>query len=351
MNLLSPSGLTDWLRAAGDPSRLRLLALCAEGALSVSELAAALKQSEPRTSRHLKILCDAGLIERMRQGQRVHYRISGVAAPGGFVRGLLGQLDRADPVLLQDRSGARALSATAAVIGAESRLGRSLAALLAVDVPAGPPGTLLLLGVRHPELLAAAERLFGGCTALAQSRRAAQWARAFAERSGFSCRIVEAAAADQFSDADLARCGGPFAGIVLDQPSGGAASLPQLLRRAHAALAAGGRLWFFERYDSLETAGDRIVEHPLARLRRLLGEAGCSARRSRPWRPTASTSSPRAHGLPLPMRACAAGRAPHEHHTDPGLVRVLSAGRCGHGSNAVGVGRAPGAACSRASSR
>src|ERR1700733_4541767 len=101
---LTPAILTDWLRAAGDPSRLRLLALCAEGALSVSELARALQQSEPRTSRHLKILCDADLIERIRQGQRVHYRISGAAAAAGFVRGLLGLLDRADPVLLQDRS-------------------------------------------------------------------------------------------------------------------------------------------------------------------------------------------------------------------------------------------------------
>ena len=65
-----------WLRAAGESSRLRLLALCAQGPLSVSELAETLRQSEPRVSRHLKILSEAGLIERYRQGQWVQYRVA-----------------------------------------------------------------------------------------------------------------------------------------------------------------------------------------------------------------------------------------------------------------------------------
>ncbi len=272
MEHLPPATLTHWLRAAGDPSRLRLLALCAEGSLSVSELAGSLKQSEPRTSRHLKILCDAGLIERMRQGQRVHYHLSGHAAAASFVRGLVGLLDRADPVLLQDRAGARALTATMGASGAESRLGRALAALLSQGSGA-PAGPALLLGVHHPELLAGAARQPGGCTVLAQSRRAAQWARAYAERHALDCRVIEAGSAQGIGDSDLARCGGPFAQVVLDQPSGDAA-LPQLLRRARAALVADGHLWLFERYDALDTAGDRIVEHPLARLRRLLGDAG-----------------------------------------------------------------------------
>ncbi len=280
MKLLPPTTLTEWLRAAGDPSRLRLLVLCTEGALSVSELAAALRQSEPRTSRHLKILCDAGLIERLRQGQRVHYRISGSAAAASFVRGLLGMLDRADPVLTQDRSGARAQAV--APLGSESRLGRTLSSLVLADAFRVPAGPLLLLGVRHPELLAAVARVSGGCTAIAQSRRAAQWSRAFAERNSLACQVIESASPVGFSDADLARSGGPFAGVVLDQPTGGAAALPLLLRRARAALVTGGRLWFFERYDALDSAGDRIVEHPLARLRRLLSDAGLTCEKISP---------------------------------------------------------------------
>jgi ArsR family transcriptional regulator len=305
MKLLPPATLTEWLRAAGDPSRLRLLVLCTEGALSVCELAAALRQSEPRTSRHLKILCDAGLIERLRQGQRVHYRISGNAAAASFVRGLLAMLDRADPVLTQDRSGARALSGPVAALGSESRLGRTLSSLVLADAFRVPAGPLLLLGVRHPELLAAVARVSGGCTAIAQSRRAAQWSRAFAERNCPACQVIESASPAGFSDADLARSGGPFAGIVLDQPSGGAAALPVLLRRLRAALVPGGRLWFFERYDSLDTAGDRIVEHPLARLRRLLSDAGLKCEKISP------VEADGEHFLAASALAAAAEASPH----------------------------------------
>src|SRR5262249_11492181 len=119
--------LVTWLRAAGESTRLRLLALTAETALSVSDLAHAVKQSEPRISRHLKILTEAGLISRVRRGQWVHYGLTQEPQAAGFVRGLLGQLDRSDPLLSGDRSGARAVSALEQ--GGESRLGRALAAL------------------------------------------------------------------------------------------------------------------------------------------------------------------------------------------------------------------------------
>jgi hypothetical protein len=47
-------------------------------------------------------------------------------------------------------------------------------------------------------------------------------------------------------------------------------------------LAPGGRLWIFERYESLERSRERVVEHPLARLRRLLGDAGLTCERLSP---------------------------------------------------------------------
>ncbi|MFW6194972.1 MAG: ArsR/SmtB family transcription factor [Chloroflexota bacterium] len=64
------------LRAAGEPTRLRLLALCARAELTVTELTKVLGQSQPRVSRHLKLLCDAGLLTRFREGQWAFYRIS-----------------------------------------------------------------------------------------------------------------------------------------------------------------------------------------------------------------------------------------------------------------------------------
>jgi len=68
----------DWLvamlRAAGDPTRLRLLLLLRQAELTVSELIEIIGQSQPRVSRHLKLLCGAGLIERFKEGSWVFYR-------------------------------------------------------------------------------------------------------------------------------------------------------------------------------------------------------------------------------------------------------------------------------------
>jgi ubiquinone/menaquinone biosynthesis C-methylase UbiE/DNA-binding transcriptional ArsR family regulator len=88
------------LRAAAEPTRLRLLVLCAEGELTVSELTDILGQSQPRVSRHLKLLCDAGLLDRFREGSWVFYRL---AETGALARRLLEMLPEEDPVLALDR--------------------------------------------------------------------------------------------------------------------------------------------------------------------------------------------------------------------------------------------------------
>lgn len=66
--------LVGMLRAAGDPTRLRLLLLLRQAELTVSELIEIIGQSQPRVSRHLKLLCGAGLIERFKEGSWVFYR-------------------------------------------------------------------------------------------------------------------------------------------------------------------------------------------------------------------------------------------------------------------------------------
>jgi ArsR family transcriptional regulator len=63
------------LRAVAEPTRLRLLAVCATGEWTVSELTQVLGQSQPRVSRHLKVLADAGILERFREGAWVFYRL------------------------------------------------------------------------------------------------------------------------------------------------------------------------------------------------------------------------------------------------------------------------------------
>jgi DNA-binding transcriptional ArsR family regulator len=283
MNAAPPSILLQWLRAAGEPSRLRLLALCAESALSVSDLAQALRQSEARVSRHLKILCEAGLLERLRQGQWVHYRMAAAADAASFARGVLAHLDRRDPQLLRDATAARAAAAPDrhAAGGGESRLGRALAGFLAAGGLTAPLDAVLVVGVAHAELLESAARAARHCTALAPSRRAAQAARAFAERRGIACEVLQASSPEAPSAADLGRAGAQFDGVLLDHPAAGGEALPGVLECIREVIAPAGRLWIFEPYDSLESRG-RIVEHPLARLRRLLAAAGLVCERLSP---------------------------------------------------------------------
>jgi ArsR family transcriptional regulator len=64
------------LRAVAEPTRPRLLAVCAGGELTVSDLVQVLGQSQPRVSRHLKLLCEAGLLDRFREGNWVFYRLA-----------------------------------------------------------------------------------------------------------------------------------------------------------------------------------------------------------------------------------------------------------------------------------
>src|SRR5262245_42206589 len=66
--------LVGMLKAAGDGTRLRLLLLLLRAELTVSELTEIIGQSQPRVSRHLKLLCEAGLLERFKEGAWVFYR-------------------------------------------------------------------------------------------------------------------------------------------------------------------------------------------------------------------------------------------------------------------------------------
>jgi len=92
------------LRAAGEPTRLRLLALCAHGELSVSELTQILAQSQPRVSRHLKLLVEAGLLTRMREGSLMYYRIADADESAHLARTLVDLLPDNDSELSRDLS-------------------------------------------------------------------------------------------------------------------------------------------------------------------------------------------------------------------------------------------------------
>ena len=90
------------LRAAGEATRLRLLALLAEGERSVKDLTEILGQSQPRVSRHLKLLADAGLVTRNAEGAWAYYRLADDAS-ADLGRWLVSRLDAADSDRTRDR--------------------------------------------------------------------------------------------------------------------------------------------------------------------------------------------------------------------------------------------------------
>ncbi len=157
------------LRACAEPTRLRLLALAARGSFCVMDFCEVLGQSQPRLSRHLRLLTEAGLLERVREGANVWLALPHAASSrGSLVRALLARLPGDDPVLASDRrQAARVLAERARVAsdgfrarGADwdemraldlpaADVERALAALL----PAGAIGRLLDIGTGTGRLL------------------------------------------------------------------------------------------------------------------------------------------------------------------------------------------------------
>jgi hypothetical protein len=238
------------------------------------------------------------LVERLRQGQWVHYRLTRDAAAAAFVQGVLGQVDRNDALFAQDRrraAGTRKAGAVDAVEvverAAESRLGRALKGFVeSVDVALGGAAAsedggvtrALVVGVEHLELLEAAADTADECIAIAHSRRAAQSARAFVERRGLACRVVMAASSQALCEKDIESAGAPFEVVMLDHLAIPDGALEGMLKFGQRGLAAEGRLWLFERYESLEGPRGKVVEHPIGRLRRMLGEVGLTCERLSP---------------------------------------------------------------------
>lgn len=94
--------LLQQLRALGDATRLRLVALCRQGECSVSELTRVVGQSQPRISQQLKVLCEAGLLERFRDGKRVFYRVPTGRGASSSLHDLLELVPDRDPLFEAD---------------------------------------------------------------------------------------------------------------------------------------------------------------------------------------------------------------------------------------------------------
>ena len=101
---LSSKQIVEILRAAGESTRLRILALLAQEELAVLELCRVLEQSQPRVSRHLKLLAEANLVERFPDGAWVFYRLTGSGQQSEVIAAVLSYLEAGDAVIARDRA-------------------------------------------------------------------------------------------------------------------------------------------------------------------------------------------------------------------------------------------------------
>ncbi|MGY2047033.1 ArsR/SmtB family transcription factor [Methylobacterium sp. JK268] len=187
------------LRAAAEETRLRIIVLLREGELSVSDLTDILGQSQPRISRHLKLMVEAGLVERHREGAWAFFRlVEGVSA---LVEPLAAALDRTAPPLSEDRARLDAVRAQRAEAAQSffARLAPQWDRVRSLHVPEatveaavldalgpGPIGSLVDLGTGTGRMLGLLAPRAARATGLDANHAMLSVARANLERQGLS---------------------------------------------------------------------------------------------------------------------------------------------------------------------
>jgi ArsR family transcriptional regulator len=193
--------LVDILKAAAEPTRMRLLILLSSGDLTVSDLTEILGQSQPRISRHLKLLSEADLIERYQEGAWAWFRLKRDGDAAGLVRKVIAAASGGDPVMTRDQTRlaqvrlARAEKAQAYFsqnAGSWDELRKLHVSEATVEralrdmVGDQPVNAFLDLGTGTGRLLQLFEGLYRQGTGVDASREMLAVARANLERSGIS---------------------------------------------------------------------------------------------------------------------------------------------------------------------
>ena len=108
--LLESDAVVTLLKAAAEPTRLRVLLLLSQGEFNVKDLTRILGQSQPRISRHLKLLAEAGLIVRVREGSWAYFHLADGTAAGQIGRQIIASIGgRTDGLPGRDAQRADAL--------------------------------------------------------------------------------------------------------------------------------------------------------------------------------------------------------------------------------------------------
>jgi ArsR family transcriptional regulator len=262
---------------------LRLLALLARAELTVGELGEVIGQSQPRVSRHLKLLCDAGLLDRFREQLWVYYRAPASGEARDTVWQLLSLVDEEDDVLRRDRRrmeeviaerGRRAADHLAGGESIETASSDLVDTTVLEELASEPIGALLDVGTGSGHML----KLLGAKATRAVgvdiSSEALKVARTKVHSAGLShCELQRG---DMY---DLPFAAPLFDTVVAERVLAGAERPLVALAEISRTLKHGGRAVIIEDFDSLSSASSA---NPIATLREWFAKAGLEVSRVRP---------------------------------------------------------------------
>jgi SAM-dependent methyltransferase len=267
------------LKSAAEPTRLRLMVLLSHGEFTVGELATILRQSQPRISRHLRLLTEAGFLDRFREQQCVYYRMPVTGQCLQWSRQILSLLNPDAALLRRDREraahvvGQRAVTA-APVETVESQPREDLDRLLVEELGPSSIGELLDIGTGAGLMLELLGPRAEHAIGIDISAPALRLARTRVHGVGLS--HCEFRRGDMYG---LPCEDAAFDLVTMDRLLVQAERPVAALNEAARALRPGGRLLVIEDFEQLAA---RATVNPLAQLRGWLTAGGFTGVRLRP---------------------------------------------------------------------
>ena len=265
------------LKAAGDPTRARLLALLSVGEATVGELQRILEQSQPRVSRHLRLLGEAGLVTKFRDGQWVYYRVAADPVAQALVTQVIQLAGSTDPVIERDAAALTSLkrererdawssqvaAGAPASVYATARPDSAELAAAVVELLAGDDnGDVLNVGCGAGNLLVSLGEHARRVVGVDNSKRMRLLARSRVHRAGIATCTVRNGDLRELPFDDES-----FDVVVLDEVLGGSADRLAGLGEAHRVLRVGGRLIIADRLQpvarKLTSSDESLIENQL----------------------------------------------------------------------------------------
>src|SRR5580658_228609 len=259
------------LKSAAEPTRLRLLVLLSHAEFTVGELATILGQSQPRISRHLRLLTEAGFLDRFREQQCVYYRMPVTGQCLQWSRQILSLLNPDAAMLRRDREHAARVVSQRVVTAApvdivEQDPREELARLLTDELGPSSIGELLDVGTGAGLMLELLGPRAEHAVGIDISAPALRLARTRVHGVGLS--HCEFRRGDMY---ELPCEDGAFDLVTIDRVLAQADRPAAVLAEAARTLRPDGRLVAIEDFEQL--AGG-AADNPLAQLRRWLTAAG-----------------------------------------------------------------------------